>query len=459
MTQKIFVGIPVLNRFDLLDAAIASLDYPELELFIVNNNTVDATAQVQFEQLRQKYNFDSFSPRFNLGVAASWNRIITTAWSHGYEFVYIGSNDTTLGSGTLRAVVEMEKPEPECLWLLHGFNFWCFRLAAIPRVGLVDENFMPAYFEDNDFHRRVTLAGLETVHLHATAFEHNGRLVPAVSANHLGSQTIAADAEYAAHNGNTFNNWNAAHYTLKWGGGPGGEQFVTPYNYADKDLRWWPDPAGTIAARDWDNCRREKLRPPAVIQHLKDLQTKPLNITAENYSNTDKHTTHSYVENVYTALFTPIKYTTTALLEIGIGGGDSLRMWRDFFPNAEIHGVDVTPECAITEETRIRTWIMNAYSADAAALLPEQFDVIIDDGPHSLDSMLAVFEYYAQKVKPGGLIVVEDVQSPDWLPILQTQLPAEIAENVAVYDLRTIKNRYDDLVLVWKKPSYKSGSR
>lgn len=257
--QKIFVGIPVLNRFDLLDQAIAALDYQNSELFIVNNNTVDAAAQEQFTTLKQKYNFDSFSPRFNLGVAASWNRIITTAWSRGYEFVYIGSNDTLLGPGSLRALVEMEKSPNECLWLLHGFNFWCFRIAAIPVVGLVDENFMPAYFEDNDFHRRVTLAGLETVHMRSTPFEQNGRVVPAVSARHLGSQTIASDPEYAIHNSNTFGNWNAAHYNMKWGGPVGDERFKTPYGEADKDIRWWPDPAGTIAVRDWDNGKRARL--------------------------------------------------------------------------------------------------------------------------------------------------------------------------------------------------------
>ncbi len=257
--QRIFVGIPVLNRFDLLDQAIAALDYPALELFIVNNNTVDAANQDAFVSLKEKYQCDSFSPRYNLGVAASWNRIITTAWSRGYEFVYIGSNDTTLAPGTLRALVEMEKPEPECLWMVLGFNFWCLRLSAVPKIGLVDENFMPAYFEDNDFHRRVQLAGLDWAHLGNTAYEKNGRVIPAAPATHLGSQTIASDAEYAAHNNNTFHNWNRTHYVMKWGGDPGGEKFVTPYNDPTKPITWWPDPAKSIAARDWDNGKRARL--------------------------------------------------------------------------------------------------------------------------------------------------------------------------------------------------------
>lgn len=257
--QRIFVGIPILNRFDLLDRAIAALDYSSIELFVVNNNTVNAANQEAFVQLKEKYQFDSFSPRYNLGVAASWNRIITTAWSRGYEFVYIGSNDTILAPGSLRALVEMEKPENECLWLLKDFNFWCLRLSVVPKIGLLDENFMPAYFEDTDFHRRVRLAGLGYVHLGDVPIEKNGRVIPAAPATHLGSQTIASDAEYAEHNNNTFNTWNRNHYVLKWGGEPGQEQFETPYNNPKREITWWPDPAGTIAVRDWDNGKREKL--------------------------------------------------------------------------------------------------------------------------------------------------------------------------------------------------------
>lgn len=256
--QKIFVGIPVLNRFDLLEKAIESLDYEPMELFVVDNNTVCDKNKEEFKRLKDKFKFDSFSPRYNLGVAASWNRIITTAWSRGYDFVYIGSNDTTLGPGTLKALVEMDKPEPECVWMVNQFNFWCLRLSAVPKIGLVDENFMPAYFEDNDYQRRIKLAGLECVCMGSSSFEKNGRMVPAVSSNHLGSQTIRSDQEYAIHNSNTFNNGNRNHYIMKWGGPLGAEKFSVPYNEPANPINWWPDPASTIALRDWDNNKRKK---------------------------------------------------------------------------------------------------------------------------------------------------------------------------------------------------------
>lgn len=250
--MKIFLGIPVLNRFDLLDQSIASLDYLDIELFIVNNNTVDQTQNNYLSELQAKYQFETFSPRHNLGVAASWNRIIITAWSRSYEFVYIGSNDTILSPRSLYKFVNMQKPEPECLWMLNGFNFWCLRISAIPKIGLLDENFMPAYFEDNDFDYRIKLAGLQSVSLCDREIEHNGRTLPAVPSHHLGSQTIFSNPKYQTHNNHTFNHWNKNHYIMKWGGPPGQETFKTPYNYPDKPISWWPDPAGSIAVRDWD---------------------------------------------------------------------------------------------------------------------------------------------------------------------------------------------------------------
>lgn len=255
--QKIFLGIPVLNRFDLLEQALASLDYPSLELYIVNNNTVDAAANEHLSILQNQYNFDTFSPRHNLGVAASWNRIISTAWSRGYDFVYIGSNDTILSPGSLQAFVEMQKPDIECLWMLNAFNFWCLRISAIPTIGLLDENFMPAYFEDNDYSYRISLSPYEMVNLEPYAYEKNGRItIPAPPSKHLLSQTIASNPKYASLNNYTFSEWNKNHYTMKWGGIPGQEKFTHPYNNPLHKINWWPDPAGSIAARDWDTMNK-----------------------------------------------------------------------------------------------------------------------------------------------------------------------------------------------------------
>lgn len=168
---------------------------------------------------------------------------------------------------------------------------------------------------------------------------------------------------------------------------------------------------------------------------------------------TDKNTDHSYIDNLYSSLFTPIRHSVKAVLEIGVDAGGSVRLWQDFFVSANIYGIDVNPHAQINDAPRIRTWLMNAYSAEAAATIPEQLDIIIDDGPHTLVSILELFKYYPQKLKAGGLLIVEDVQTLDWFPTLIAELPADIVRDTLVYDMREVRPRYDDVALVWRKPN------
>src|SRR3990172_857485 len=100
--NKIFIGIPILNRLDLLEQAVSKYDYPH-DLYVVNNNTVDPEFNKAFDVLQEKLGFDSFRARFNLGCSASWNRILLQALSRGHEFCYIGANDCFLGPGMLKA--------------------------------------------------------------------------------------------------------------------------------------------------------------------------------------------------------------------------------------------------------------------------------------------------------------------------------------------------------------------
>lgn len=246
---RIFIGIPFLNRPDLLDEALATMG-AESYIYVVNNNSVDQEINEQFQALVEKYNLDTYSARFNLGVAASWNRIVMRAVSMGFEYIYVGSNDILMHDGVLDQFVAMDKEDGACIWLLNHFNFFCLHKRFISRVGWFDENFYPAYYEDNDFIYRCKIAGLDV----GRAPEEMKKKV-----EHKGSQTIHSDPVYGAGNNKTFSSWNATHYRMKWGGMPGHETYKFPYDNAEHDHRWWPDPQGSIAHRDWDNGR-ERVR-------------------------------------------------------------------------------------------------------------------------------------------------------------------------------------------------------
>jgi demethylmacrocin O-methyltransferase len=162
---------------------------------------------------------------------------------------------------------------------------------------------------------------------------------------------------------------------------------------------------------------------------------------------TDKDTDHSYGP-IYEALLEPRRADVRRVLEIGIGGGASLRAWRDFFPNASVVGLDCRAEC-IFHEPRISTF--QGQQADPACLeaLARQgpWNLIVDDGSHRLEDQLASLLGLWSSLQAGGLYSIEDVQNPAWLEVLAA-LPGAV-----IYDLRAQKGRHDDILVILTKPA------
>lgn len=138
---------------------------------------------------------------------------------------------------------------------------------------------------------------------------------------------------------------------------------------------------------------------------------------------------------IYELILAPYKEKATSVIEIGIGTllpeipstfignprlyphykpGGSLRAWRDYFTQAMIYGGDVADDCMFEEE-RIKTFKFDSTDREAcdAALGGLEFDVIVDDGLHTLEAQLATLKNLYHRLKPGGLYVIEDVMYPD----------------------------------------------
>ena len=79
------------------------------------------------------------------------------------------------------------------------------------------------------------------------------------------------------------------------------------------------------------------------------------------------------------------------------------------------------------------------------------FDFMLDDGPHTLESMIQFIKLYSQIMTPDGILIIEDVQSIEWIKTLTNSTPENLKQYIEVYDLRHIKNRYDDIVFVINK--------
>jgi hypothetical protein len=96
-------------------------------------------------------------------------------------------------------------------------TFCCFNVSALAAVGPWDTN-LPQYFADNDYYRRMRLAGYEILETGLEVTHHEG-----------GSSTLKSDPIRTHLNGVTFPLYQK-YYEAKWGGPPGAEQFLEPFN-------------------------------------------------------------------------------------------------------------------------------------------------------------------------------------------------------------------------------------
>jgi len=169
--------------------------------------------------------------------------------------------------------------------------------------------------------------------------------------------------------------------------------------------------------------------------------------------NTDKNTVHSYIDQVYSELFSGIKTSAKNILEIGIDKGGSILLWKEYFLNATISAIDVENKIDIfTDKERLKILHKDAYNKNFIDKVPnDYFDLIIDDGPHTLESMISFLDGYQSKLNENGIIVIEDIQEVSWVDILIKHVHEDLIDNIYVHDLRTIKNRYDDILFIIDK--------
>ncbi len=215
--MNIAIGIPTLNRADLLQENLADLaeTFNDADALHIIDNGNQA---ISIPEKLHPITFLETVPT-NLGVAGSWNKIMRRAFIEGdADYVLILNDDIVLGK--TRDIIEeiiISKAEP---WLLTGHYFWSVLLISkrcFEEVGEFDEKFFPAYYEDNDYAHRVTL--------HPDAALRMGqdpRLDPIVKRN---SMTIEKDKTL-----NKDFNKNKAYFVEKWGGLPGQVKFKNPFN-------------------------------------------------------------------------------------------------------------------------------------------------------------------------------------------------------------------------------------
>lgn len=174
---------------------------------------------------------------------------------------------------------------------------------------------------------------------------------------------------------------------------------------------------------------------------------------------TDKNTTHSYL-NLYQDILVGKKDTALNVLEVGIDRGGSIKLWSEFFTNSIVYGLDIMDIKDVYDELKNNDKIKLYTSIDAYdekfvknTFLDNNitFDFMLDDGPHTLESMKQFIYLYSKLMTKDGILIIEDVQDWSWIEILTEQVSNELKPFIKIYDLREIKGRYDDIVFIIDK--------
>jgi hypothetical protein len=147
-----------------------------------------------------------------------------------------------------------------------------------------------------------------------------------------------------------------------------------------------------------------------------DLENRNKELKTTTKYDTDKYN-HGYIP-LYNKIFNNIVECKN-VLEIGIHMGGSLMFLKDFFPRATIYGVDIHDKKEF-EKDRIKTFIGNQENRNDLHDIIEktncEFDLIIDDGGHTMKQQQISFGVLFKKLKSGGVYVIEDLHTSDRQP-------------------------------------------
>lgn len=128
---------------------------------------------------------------------------------------------------------------------------------------------------------------------------------------------------------------------------------------------------------------------------------------------TDKSSKKHNYTDLYEKLFRKYKDDSFNLLEIGVKNGASLRMWSDYFPTANIYGIDIQKACA-SISGRFKVFTGNQYDVQFLKLVGEELApmrIIVDDGGHVCSHQVISFLHLWPYLESGGYYVIEDLHT------------------------------------------------
>jgi len=210
MKQTFAIGIPTLNRADLLLPSLLFYlrDYPENHIYVVDNGNQNIKSRFGLPSNR----LHIIHSDKNLGVSGSWNMLCAMIFENN-SHALIMNDDIYLGRDYLDVMELIKKSKG----FTRSTQDWCAFILenkTFEKVGKFDESFFPAYYEDNDYEYRLRLLGIPV------------KLDPLLNP-YMYRSNSTSDKEPSVKN---FIETNKRYYVNKWGGLPKKETYTKPFN-------------------------------------------------------------------------------------------------------------------------------------------------------------------------------------------------------------------------------------
>lgn len=224
MDKKVYYCLPTYKSYDLAyNSVLAALrgTRPPDHIAIIDNSG-NGSAALHLQPLTEKFsNVFIWPQNTNIGVAASWNMFHNNLPN---DYVIIANDDIEIDPYTIERMVHVADRNPnQILFSGDGSSGNAFSLFLLTKkgynlIGAFDTTFYPAYFEDNDYVRRMMLKGYYIVPVNGATYQHE---ISSTMKRYTASELDAHHNYFRA---------NERYYIRKWGGMPHNEQYETEFN-------------------------------------------------------------------------------------------------------------------------------------------------------------------------------------------------------------------------------------
>jgi hypothetical protein len=228
--MKKFIFIPVVNNFDLLEKAVKSVKIDLYDEYIIFNNSEQEIPDHVYSGTQ----FRIWNPERRMSFTETQNIMRQYAIDNKFDFYSFMHNDGEIHDDTDIELVKYAETISENWGVIFtNYDVFCaFNTKAFEKIGLWgDESWPPqqsGYLLDNDYYRRVKSNGYIIKEL-------GDREITYVPVDRVGGVTHTTYS-------NTLKDpkeqdlWDLQmdavykHYSEKWGGKPGQEIYIYPYN-------------------------------------------------------------------------------------------------------------------------------------------------------------------------------------------------------------------------------------